>query len=254
MQLAGSKLYVSTRDRGLARFDAGAWRSFYPNPGATPDTTFLSSASFFSLLAARDGTLWAGEWGADITRIDDSTEPPQVTHYYGAADGMVPYDVRNTFGWSSAQDAAGNAGSAATRQPRGDHADRDQRHRDQREPHELLAARGRRHVRPADPRRSTFAPGPLFELWVGYARAGVDVFRDPTLATRFAHFSTADNIPNANLSNDDVWAVEFNGDSAGSRPPTGCRATRAPRASASRRSARSSPSSQGAIHPLSIDA
>jgi len=254
MQLVGSKLYVSTRDRGLARFDAGAWRSFYPSPGATPDTTFLSPASFFSLLAARDGTLWTGIWGADISRLDDSTEPPHVTHYYGAADGTVPYDVRNSLGWSSTQDAAGNIWiggdtfSLGVITPIGINVIGTNGSRTNYSPLGGAAMSG------PQIRSLTFAPGPLFELWVGYARAGVDVFRDPTLATRFARFSTADNIPNANLSNDDVWAVEFNGDSAWIATSDGL--SRYSRATRQRIEVitTSSPSSQGAVHPLSIDA
>jgi hypothetical protein len=102
-------------------------------------------------------------------------------------------------------------------------------------------------------RSITFAPGAAFELWVGYARAGVDVFTDPTLDTRLDHFDV--NAPLApGLLDEDVWAVEMNGDSVWIGTSAGL--SRYSRATRQRieNVGTLAPSSQGAVHPLSIDA
>ncbi len=255
MQLVGSKLYIATRDNGLARFDSGTWRSFTPRPGAARDTTLLSTDSNFALLAARDGTLWAGEWGQSIAHLDDSTNPPTVTHYYDQQDPAVPYDIRNTLGWSSAQDPAGNIWLGydtfllGVITPIGINKIGTDNSRTNYSPINGAAMAG------PQIRALAFAPGSPFELWVGYARAGVDVFTDPTLATRAARFSTSDSVAaGSNLTNDDTWAIEFYGDSVWIATSDGL--ARYSRASRHRREVlgTASPSSQGAIHPLSIDA
>jgi ligand-binding sensor domain-containing protein len=94
-------------------------------------------------------------------------------------------------------------------------------------------------------RAIAFAPGPSFEMWVGYAQLGIDIFTDPTLATRAARIDT--------LNNNDLWGLAFNGDSVWIATANGLtrysRATRLEKENIGTQP----PSSQGSVHPLSID-
>jgi len=255
LQLVGSKMYMATRDLGVSRFDAGTWRSFYPLPGAARDTTLLAQGSVFGLLAARDGTLWAGQWGGSIAHIVDATDPPTVTHYYDPQDAGAPYDIRNTLVWSSAQDRNGNVWfgndtfSLGVVTPVGINEIHTDGSRSNFTPLNGQAMAG------PQIRALTFAPNSAFELWVGYARAGVDVFTDPTLSVRAVRLSTSDStLVNSNLTNNDTWAIEMYGDSVWIATSDGlARYSRATRHRVELLST-ASPSSQGAIHPLSIDA
>jgi hypothetical protein len=105
-------------------------------------------------------------------------------------------------------------------------------------------------------RSIAFAPGQAWEMWVAYARFGVDVFTDPTLNTRLDHFAQTVPIPGSTpgLLNDDTWAIEFNGNDAWIATSDGL--SRYDRVSRRRLENVSTPqpSTQGAVHPLSIDA
>ena len=251
MQLKGRTLYVATRDRGVARFDGTSWRTFTPSPGATPDTTLLSGSFVFGLLADNDGTIWAGQWSRGITRIDDRFDPPATRQYYDASEPS--FDNRNTFLWSSAVAPDGarwfglDTPVLGTITPLGLNRVALNESRSNYSPQTGQAMSG------PQIRSITFAPGGAFELWVGYARAGVDVFTDPTLNTRLDHFDVG-TILVPGLLNEDVWAVEMNGDSVWIGTSDGL--SRYSRATRQRieNIGTQAPSSQGAIHPLSIDA
>ncbi len=247
MQLRGSTLYISTRDRGVSRFDGTSWRTFSPQAGATQDTTLIASDAF-GLLVDNDGTIWTGLWGAGLTRINDSTDPPVTTQYY---DPLEPtYDARDTFLWSSAVAPDGarwfglDTPALGTITPLGLNRLALNEARSNYNPQNGQAMSG------PQIRAITFAPGAAFEMWVAYARLGVDVFTDPTLNTRAAHFSMGAG----GLLNDDTWAIEMNGDSVWIATSDGLsRYSRATRTRVENVGTQA-PSSQGAIHPLSIDA
>ncbi|MEP7028044.1 MAG: T9SS type A sorting domain-containing protein [Candidatus Eisenbacteria bacterium] len=248
MQLRGSTVFVSTRDRGVARFDGSSWRTFTPSAGATPDTTLIAP-NVFGLLADRDGTIWAGQWDGGITRINDTTDPPSTLQYY---DPLEPtYDRRDTFVWSSAVAPDGarwfglDTPLLGTITPRGLNRVALDESRSNYNPQDGKAMSG------PQIRAIAFAPGAAFEMWVAYARLGVDIFTDPTLNTRAAHLAASDS---AGLLNDDTWAIEMNGDSVWIATSDGL--SRYSRASRKRveNIGTQAPSSQGAIHPLSIDA
>lgn len=252
MQLVGSTLWFSTRDRGVSRFDGTNWRSYLPLGPISVDTTFYGPSDIFGLLADRDGKVWAGQWGVGIARIDGSIEPPSFVHYYGPAEPGA--DSRDTFVWSSALDNAGNryfgldTPSLGVVTPIGINRVGTDESRTNFSPQGGQAMSG------PQVRAIAFAPGPAFEMWVGYARLGVDVFTDPTLNTRAAHF--AETVPGGipGLLDDDIWAIEFNGDDVWIATSDGLsrysRATRTRRENVSTQP----PSSQGAVHPLTIDA
>lgn len=254
MALEGSRCWIATRDRGIARFDGTSWRTFAPQAGALPDTSLLSADFIFTMFVDSRGAKWAGDWDGSIARLDDSGPIPSFTHFY--APFQPGYDRANTFGWSAAEapdgavwfglDTAvlappptgitplglhriGTNGSLATYNPSNG------------------AAMTNSQVRTV-----AFAPGPSFEMWVGYARNGIDIFTDPTLATRSGRISelTAEG----GLIDDDVWCVQFNGDSVWVGTSSGLnrysRATRQRRETIGTQPA----SDQGAVNPLSIDA
>ena len=248
MQLKGSTLYIATRDNGVSRFNGSSWRTFAPQPGASPDTTLLVAPYVFGLLADRDGTLWAGQWSFSLAHLDDRTEPPAVTHYYDVSEGA--FDDRNTFVWSSAVDPFGNrwfgldTNNLSLVTPIGiNRIGLDDSRAN-------FSPQGGKAMSGPQVRAITFAPGGAFEMWVAYARLGVDVFTDPTLNTRLDHIDR----DSRGLLNDDTWAIEMNGDSVWIATSDGLsrysRATRTRVESV----ATQSPSSQGAVHPLSIDA
>jgi ligand-binding sensor domain-containing protein len=253
MQLTGSTLWFTTRDRGTSRFDGTNWRTYVPAPGPISiDTTFYGPGDMFGLLADPDGTVWAGQWGAGIAHIDGSVEPPLFRHWLDPAHGN--FNHLNTYVWSSATDLSGNHyfgldtpslgvitpiginkigfdGSVTNFSPQGGQA-----------------------MSGPQVRAIAFAPDPPFEMWVGYARLGVDVFTDPTLDTRAAHF--AETVPGGTpgLLDNDIWGIEINGDDVWIATADGL--SRYSRASRTRRENVTTPppSSQGAVHPLSIDA
>jgi ligand-binding sensor domain-containing protein len=243
MALKGHTLYISTRDVGIARFDGSGWRTFAPGPGATPDTTFLGTGFNFALMVDRGGSVWAAQWGQSLARIDDSSEPPQFMHYYDTSEGA--FDERNTFGWSSGEDPSGNRWFGYDTRllgvitPIGINRIATDDTRTNFSP-QNGAAMSANQVRAI-----AFAPGPSFEMWVGYAQLGIDIFTDPTLATRAARIDT--------LNNNDLWGLAFNGDSVWIATANGLtrysRATRLERENIGTQP----PSSQGSVHPLSID-
>jgi ligand-binding sensor domain-containing protein len=254
MQLVGSTLWSATRDLGLSRFDGTSWRSYFPSAGATIDTTFYGGGSLFGLLADKDGTLWCGQWGAGLVHIDPRIDPPSFTHYYDPSEGA--YDERNTFIWSSARDSAGNHyfGLDTRLQqvivPIGINKVGTDESRTN------LSPQGGQAMSGPQVRAIAFAPGAGFEMWVGYATFGVDVFIDPTLNTRLAHFvqtpAGQNQIPG--LLSSDIWAIEFNGDDVWIATSSGL--SLYSRASRARLQNVTTPSisSQGAVHPLSLDA
>ena len=250
MQLTGSTLWFTTRDLGTTRFDGTTWRNYYPTAGAAIDTTFYGTAFVFGLLADTDGTVWAGQWGASIAHIDGSQEPPSFEHWFSPSEDL------NTYVWSSALDPSGNryfgydSPSIAVDPPIGINRIGTDGSRTNYSPFTGQAMSG------PQIRAIAFAPGPTWEMWVAYANFGVDVFVDPTLNTRLDHFEKTGSEVNATpgLLSSDGWGIEFNGDDVWIGTADGLsRYSRATRRRLENVST-PQPSSQGAVHPLSIDA
>jgi ligand-binding sensor domain-containing protein len=256
MQLTGSTLWIATRDLGMSRFDGTGWRNYFPTQGygVGIDSTFYVPDVVFGLLADNDGTVWAGQWGQSIAHVNGAVEPPSFDHFYDPSEGN--FEPRNTFLWSSALDPQGNryfgydTPDLANITPIGiNRVGTDGSRTNFSPPAQAMSGPQIRSI--------AFAPGQAWEMWVAYARLGVDVFTDPTLDTRLDHLQTTRTeagtvIPG--LLSLDTWAIEFNGDDVWIGDSNGL--TRWSRTTRRRLESVStpSPSSQGAVHPLSIDA
>ena len=248
--LEGSRPWIATRERGIARFDGTSWRTYSPLPGALPDTSLLSSDFVFAIFADSRGTKWIGDWGSAISTLDDRGAVPAFTHHFDAAEGN--FDKFNTFGWSTAEDPSGNVwigldtdNAGQLPAPYGLHRfSPDGTQRARFDP--LNAAMTYSHVRAI-----AFAPGPAFEMWVGYADRGIDIFTDPTLQTRSGRLSELED--EGELPDNDMWGIAFFGDSVWVGQGAGF--ARYSRADRERKEViGTSAPSQGAVHPLDVDA
>ena len=245
--LEGREPWISTRDRGIAHFDGTSWRTYSPQFGATRDTTLLSPDDVFMIFVDSRGLKWIGDWGSSISKLDDSGAVPAFTHYFDVAEGG--FVIENTFGWSTAEDASGrvwmgldtsHAGSDPL--PRGLHRFLPDGSRTTFNPQNGAAMSSSERVRAV-----AFAPGPGFEMWVGYANDGIDIFTDPTLSTLSGRIDT-------NLGpNSDVWGIAFHGDSVWVGHAGGL--TRFSRADRQRKESigTQAPTPRGAVHPLALD-
>jgi ligand-binding sensor domain-containing protein len=91
LALSGARVYIATISEGVGRLDAGGWQYWFPGACASGcDTTFLNPNFTFALFVDRDGRKWLSAWETAIERIDDSSFPTQVTHYWdGLADSAA---------------------------------------------------------------------------------------------------------------------------------------------------------------------
>lgn len=105
----GPRLYMSTLDQGVGRFDERGWRNWLSSlaPGSfTPctlcDSTFRDPLYSFALLADSKGRKWFGQWQVGIEVLEDDVVPPRVTH-----NTYVPALTLRTNAWASAEDSSG---------------------------------------------------------------------------------------------------------------------------------------------------
>lgn len=106
LALEGSRLYLSTLDEGVGRFDARGWRVWRPGAcTAGCDTTFRNPLYSFALLADSRGRKWFGQWQVGIEVLEDDLVPPRVTHH--RYDGAL---TLRTNAWASAEDSSGSTG------------------------------------------------------------------------------------------------------------------------------------------------
>ncbi|MGH7724692.1 MAG: hypothetical protein ACREOU_04625 [Candidatus Eiseniibacteriota bacterium] len=251
MGLEGSTIYVATRDGGAGRFDGTSWRNYLRSTVATPDTTLLSNDFVFGMLVDSQGRKWFGDWGGSLARLSGVSEPPSFEHLYEA--GEPGFDERNTFVWASAEDRSGNLWFGLDTRLQG-----------------VIIPKGLNRVEPNGTRTNfnpidgapmsanqvraiAFAPGPAFEMWVGYNSAGVDIFTDPDLTVLDDHLSESPPTDPDRLLSNDIWGIEMNGDSVWIATSKGlCRYSRSTRQLREALETQP-PSSQGAVHPLSIE-
>ena len=100
-------------------------------------------------------------------------------------------------------------------------------------------------------RAIAFGAGPG-SMWVGYAGGGIDIFTDPTLATRSGRLTESDRRACAN-STTTSGPLEMNGDSVWIGPPRDSPATPAD-APAEREHRHPAAVVEGAVQPAAIDA
>jgi hypothetical protein len=122
LEVEGTRLYVTTVDRGVGRFDGATWRNWFVRPtpvrGAAADSTFRRPAFPYAMLADRSGRKWFGCWApanyvgltcvADtgaIEVMDDSD--PSAPVFARRAAGDVP-QARITFARASTLDSLGS--------------------------------------------------------------------------------------------------------------------------------------------------
>jgi hypothetical protein len=251
LALQGSRPWITTLFDGLSTFDGTSWFT-YRGHGTVTDTSLVSSDFLFGMFVDRFGRKWIGDWGAAITELDDSGATPEFTHHFDFTEGA--FDAHNTFGWSTAQDPGGNVWIGLDTDhfgtlppPSGLHRFSPGGTRTTFNPQTGTTAMSNSHVRAI-----AFAPGSGFEMWVGYAVGNIDIFTDPNLASRSGRLVYQPNVQG--LLSDDIWAIEFNGDSVWVGTSSGL--TRFSRATRGWRESilTESPSTGGAVRPLAIDA
>ncbi|MEO6462023.1 MAG: hypothetical protein ABIP29_03020 [Candidatus Eisenbacteria bacterium] len=251
--LEGSRPWISTRDRGIARFDGTSWRTYSPSPGASVDTTLVSPADAFMIFVDSRGTKWIASWGAAISTLDDTGTLPAFTHFFTVEQGA--FDAHNTFGWSSAEDPFGNVWIGLDSDHAGLPPPPFGLHRfTPAGQHLTFNPQNGAAMSNSQVRAIAFAPGASFRMWVGYAgfggNSGIDIFTDPTLTTRADRITVADG----GLGSNDIWALEVFGDSMWVGHSSGL--TRFSIADGLRKEniGTQAPSSKGAVQPLAIDA
>jgi hypothetical protein len=208
LAIDGSRLYTTSRDDGIARWDGSSWLAWLPGlcSGACPNT-FQNAKEAFALLADRVGQKWVACWRWALDRFDDSGDPPLFTHLWT----NVGDDPRHTLAFGSAADSSGgrwfgmDTDNTGVVQPLGlDYYDASGA---------WVASWG-----PGSPAGSLVRGGKIRaitvdkagRIWVGYAGAansGVDHFTGLPQAPN-AEFHTV-----AGTTSLDVWSLVAHGDS-----------------------------------------
>ncbi|HET7224938.1 MAG TPA: hypothetical protein VFK69_04415 [Candidatus Eisenbacteria bacterium] len=203
----GATVYVDGFQSGVGRLDGAHWRNWpFQACASGCDTTFLAAAYTFAMLADRDGHKWVADWSTAIERFDDSSSPPSFVHE--TPSDSFPAD-KHTFAWSAVVDAHNghwfgmdSNGLDPNPDPIGiEYYDSAGVYRANYNPRSIATMNGIQ-VR-------ALALDRLNRLWVGYGRAGIDVFQLPdTVAGPLVQVSNGD------LSHTlDVFGIAMYGDS-----------------------------------------
>jgi ligand-binding sensor domain-containing protein len=102
----GPRVYVTTYDDGVGRFDGSKWRYWLPGGcGGGCDTTFRNPQYTFTLLVHSQGRKWIASWDQAIEHFDDLATPPDFDHHFipGGLDSS-----RHTWGKAALEDRDGN--------------------------------------------------------------------------------------------------------------------------------------------------
>jgi hypothetical protein len=178
--LEGERVYVSTFDEGVGRFDGREWRLWPPVTCTLPcDTTLFSPVYAFALLVDKKSNKWFGCWDQAIDVLVDSlptadgVPPPHVTHHL-YKDPALANGGRYSCAWSSAADSSGGRWFGMETNVRG-----------------TYPARGLHYYDAAGNLAGVFIPdsstvrGEIVRsltvdragrLWVGYLDKGIDIF------------------------------------------------------------------------------
>ena len=204
--LEGSRVYVTTSEDGVGRFDGKAWRLWPPVActGAGCDTTFRNPNAALGLLVDALGHKWVGCWSFALDELDDSESPPVVTHHVVATNQELQ---RRTWVLSATVDRQGGHWFGMDTPAKGDI-----------DPIglEQYDASGNyvRNWNPANARMAgTFvhalAVSGNGRIWVGYDDKGLDFFTLPVDSTKFLHIVSANNLSIRGLATygDSVWAL-----------------------------------------------
>jgi hypothetical protein len=116
LALDGPRIYVTSDEDGIGRFDGQAWRYWVPGgPLNNADTTFRSASYAYGMLVDRQGRKWVGCWNSGFERFTDTDATgslPSATfeHLWSPGpDGCPNHDPQSshTFSTSSALDSIG---------------------------------------------------------------------------------------------------------------------------------------------------
>jgi ligand-binding sensor domain-containing protein len=176
--LQGSRVYITTNNEGVSRFDGARWRNWFVTAcGSGCDTTFLSSGYAFALLVDHQGRKWVGNWGSAIESFDDDVSPPEFIH-------SQPVDTllgthKHTTAWSAASDSSGGRwfgmDSDVDAAPIGiEYYDSAGVYRAN------YRSENTSSLMPSNMVRALHVDHPHGSLWVGYRGEGVTVFGLPT--------------------------------------------------------------------------
>ncbi len=104
--LQGARVYLTTYDEGVGRFDGTRWRNWFAGSCLSGcDSTFLRSEYAFALLVDREGRKWVGNYGSAVESFDDDVSPPVFTHHQPGEDPLSRH--MHTTAWSAAFDTSG---------------------------------------------------------------------------------------------------------------------------------------------------
>ena len=175
--LQGSRVYITTNNEGVGRFDGTRWRNwFVTGCGSGCDTTFLSSAFAFGLLVDKQGRKWVGNYGSAIESFDDDASPPTFVHHQPGNDALSRH--MHTLAWSAAYDTSGGRwfgmDSDNDASPIGiEYYDAAGDYRANYQPENTPAMLSSKV-------RALVVDQPHGNLWAGYAGTGVTVFHLPS--------------------------------------------------------------------------
>jgi streptogramin lyase len=226
LALEGSRLYVTSDDDGIGRWDGQQWKYWIPGgPFRESDTTFRAPAYPYGFLVDKLGRKWVGCWSSAFERFTDSLATPHFEHLHRPVpDGCGNRDpaTSHTFSTCSALDSAGGHWFGLDTPCAGP-----------------LPARGLDYYGPgSDSIPTTYSPPAVASgivraltvtsdgrIWVGYGGSGIQVFTPPPTEADSIH-----PVPVANTGNyfvaglaargTEVWALvgsdlhHFRGDGA----------------------------------------
>lgn len=88
--LEGPRVYVTSFDAGVGRYDGAEWRYWPSGPcvGAC-DSSFINSAFSLGLLVDTFGYKWVGCWDSGVDFFDDSQSPTRFRHFFSRPGGNV---------------------------------------------------------------------------------------------------------------------------------------------------------------------
>jgi hypothetical protein len=206
------RVYVTTFEEGIGRFDGREWRVWPFGPRCTVgcDTTLLAPNYPFALLVDGQGKKWFGCWGETIDVLDDNVSPPSATHF------LYPTPPTNndlhTRAWASTADSLGGRWFGMDTDDFGN-PERAPLGLEYYNPLGVYAAN-------YSPENSAMRMGKVHGLttdrtgrvWVGYTGAGIDYFLWPPNSGSVPEFQTVTGTERLDIEGlvahgDTLWAL-----------------------------------------------
>ncbi len=202
----GPRVYVTTVQSGVGRYDGVGWRNWLPGScaGAGCDTTFINPQYTYGLLLDGRGRKWVACWSQALDSFDDAVSPPRFTHHVIATDLAAE---KLTWVIVAAQDSSGGRWFGMDTPLKGDI-----------DPLGLTAYDSLGgFMGQFDPGNSTMSGKFVHALtvsrngrvWVGYDGQGLDFFTPPADHDAFLHIMATDNLAvrGADAHGDSVWIL-----------------------------------------------